>query len=32
MESFSKQMYVVRMFDQLALNTDRNLQNLLIHA
>ena len=29
-ESFNRQMYVVRVFDQLVFNTDRNLQNLLI--
>jgi len=29
-ESFNQQMYVVRVFDQLLYNTDRNLQNLLI--
>jgi hypothetical protein len=28
--SFNQQMYVVRVFDQLVFNTDRNLQNLLI--
>jgi hypothetical protein len=28
--SFNNQMYVVRVFDQLLFNTDRNLQNLLI--
>ncbi|HBY60558.1 MAG TPA: hypothetical protein DEH78_12105 [Solibacterales bacterium] len=27
---FNKQMYVVRVFDQLVFNVDRNLQNLLI--
>jgi hypothetical protein len=29
-DRFNKQMYVVRVFDQLVFNTDRNLQNLLI--
>jgi hypothetical protein len=29
-EEFNKQMFVVRVFDQLLYNTDRNLQNLLI--
>ena len=29
-EAFNRQMYVVRVFDQLVYNTDRNLQNLLI--
>ena len=29
-EAFNQQMYVVRVFDQLVFNTDRNLQNLLI--
>lgn len=29
-QSFNEQMYVVRVFDQLLFNTDRNLQNLLI--
>jgi hypothetical protein len=29
-EAFNQQMYVVRVFDQLLYNTDRNLQNLLI--
>ncbi|MDX2149846.1 MAG: hypothetical protein SFV54_03860 [Bryobacteraceae bacterium] len=29
-ELFNKQMYMVRVFDQLVFNTDRNLQNLLI--
>jgi len=29
-DRFNQQMYVVRVFDQLVFNTDRNLQNLLI--
>ena len=29
-DRFNAQMYVVRVFDQLVFNTDRNLQNLLI--
>ena len=29
-DSFNKQMFVVRVFDQLVFNTDRNLQNLVI--
>jgi hypothetical protein len=29
-DSWNQQMYVVRVFDQLIYNTDRNLQNLLI--
>jgi hypothetical protein len=29
-EAFNRQMFVVRVFDQLLFNTDRNLQNLLI--
>jgi hypothetical protein len=29
-ESWNNQMHIVRMFDQLIYNTDRNLQNLLI--
>jgi hypothetical protein len=29
-ERFNAQMYIVRVFDQLIFNTDRNLQNLLI--
>ncbi len=29
-EAWNKEMYVVRVFDQLIYNTDRNLQNLLI--
>ena len=29
-EDWNKQMYIVRVFDQLIFNTDRNLQNLLI--
>jgi hypothetical protein len=29
-ESWNRQMYVVRVFDQLIYNTDRNLQNLMI--
>lgn len=29
-DAFNKQMFVVRVFDQLLFNTDRNLQNLLI--
>jgi hypothetical protein len=29
-DGFNQQMYIVRVFDQLIFNTDRNLQNLLI--
>jgi hypothetical protein len=29
-DAFNKQMYTVRVFDQLVFNTDRNLQNLLV--
>jgi hypothetical protein len=29
-EEWNKQMYIVRVFDQLIFNTDRNLQNLLM--
>jgi hypothetical protein len=29
-DGFNHQMYIVRVFDQLIYNTDRNLQNLLI--
>ena len=31
-DSWNREMYVVRVFDQLIYNTDRNLQNLLIDA
>jgi hypothetical protein len=30
MDSWNREMYVVRVFDQLIYNTDRNLQNLMI--
>ena len=29
-DSWNRQMYVVRVFDQLIFNTDRNLQNLMV--
>jgi hypothetical protein len=32
MDSWNREMYVVRVFDQLIYNTDRNLQNLLIDS
>ena len=30
MDAWNREMYVVRVFDQLIYNTDRNLQNLMI--
>src|SRR3954447_15181355 len=32
MDAWNREMYVVRVFDQLIYNTDRNLQNLLIDS
>jgi len=32
MDSWNREMYVVRVFDQLIYNTDRNLQNLMIDS